>query len=60
MRGYYFITDSELSRAGNESDVRNAVVAGVEVVQYRCKDASTSALFAEADILFHHQGFSLQ
>ena len=25
MKGYYFITDSELSRAGNASDVRNAV-----------------------------------
>lgn len=51
MKGYYFITDSELSRAGNASDVRNAVAAGVEVVQYRRKDASTSALFAEADVL---------
>lgn len=51
MRGYYFVTDSELSRAGNISDVRNAVEAGVEAVQYRRKDASTSVLFAEADIL---------
>jgi thiamine-phosphate pyrophosphorylase len=29
MKGYYFITDSKLSRAGNVSDVQNAVAAGV-------------------------------
>jgi thiamine-phosphate pyrophosphorylase len=51
MKGYCFITDSKLSRAGNVSDVQNAVAAGVEVVQYRRKDASTSELFAEAAIL---------
>ncbi len=51
MKGYYFITDSKLSRAGNVSDVQNAVAAGVEVVQYRRPDASTSELFAEAAVL---------
>jgi thiamine-phosphate pyrophosphorylase len=51
MKGYYFITDSKLSRAGNVSDVQNAVAAGVEAVQYRRKDASTSELFAEAAVL---------
>jgi len=40
-----------LSRAGNVSDVQNAVAAGVEMVQYRRKDASTSELFAEAAVL---------
>ena len=48
MKGYYFITDAKLSRAGNLSDVQNAVAAGVEVVQYRCKEGSTRELFAEA------------
>jgi thiamine-phosphate pyrophosphorylase len=48
MKGYYFITDSHLSRAGNVSDVRNAVAAGVDVIQYRCKDGSTAELYAEA------------
>ncbi len=51
MKGYYFITDSKLSRAGNVSDVQNAVAAGVEVIQYRHKDASTAELFAEAAVL---------
>ena len=51
MKGYYFITDSKLSRAGNVSDVQNAVAAGVEVVQYRRPDASTAELFAEAAVL---------
>ncbi|MGA2785919.1 MAG: thiamine phosphate synthase [Verrucomicrobiota bacterium] len=51
MKGYYFITDSKLSRAGNVSDVQNAVAAGVAVVQYRRPDASTAELFAEAAVL---------
>ncbi len=51
MKGYYFITDSKLSRAGNVSDMQNAVAAGVEVVQYRRPDAPASELFAEAAIL---------
>ena len=51
MKGYYFITDSKLSRAGNVSDVQNAVATGVEVIQYRRKDASTAELFAEAAVL---------
>lgn len=51
MKGYYFITDSKLSRAGNASDVQNAVAAGVEVVQYRCPDATAAELFAEAMVL---------
>jgi thiamine-phosphate pyrophosphorylase len=48
VKGYYFITDSKLSRVGNVSDVQNAVAAGVEAVQYRRPDASTAELFAEA------------
>jgi len=48
MKGYYFITDSGLSRAGNISDVRQAVACGVEVVQYRNKNAETREMFEEA------------
>ena len=48
MKGYYFITDSKLSRAGNESDVLQAVACGVEVVQYRNKNAETRQMYEEA------------
>jgi thiamine-phosphate pyrophosphorylase len=48
MKGYYFITDSALSRAGNASDVRQAVECGVGVVQYRSKGADTRKMYEEA------------
>ena len=48
MRGYYFITEARLSRAGNLSDVASAVAAGVRVVQYREKQGLTFDLVAEA------------
>jgi thiamine-phosphate pyrophosphorylase len=48
MKGYYFITDSGLSRQGNISDVKNALAAGVRVVQYRAKKVSTRLMLAEA------------
>jgi thiamine-phosphate pyrophosphorylase len=48
VKGYYFITDSKLSRAGNESDVRQAVACGVKVVQYRKKNAETRLMYEEA------------
>jgi thiamine-phosphate pyrophosphorylase len=48
MRGLYFITDACLSRKGNISDVRQALKARVEVVQYRDKQKSTRELFEEA------------
>jgi len=48
MRGYYFITDTGLSRGGNVNDVRRALAAGVRIVQYRAKEASTRAMLAEA------------
>lgn len=52
MRGYYFITDRALSVAGNEQDVRAAVAAGVELVQYRAKEAAgTRVLVEEARLL---------
>ena len=48
MRGYYFITDSKLSRAGNFNDVSMAVECGVSVVQYRNKNAKTREMYEEA------------
>lgn len=48
MRGYYFITDSSLSLAGNASDVASAAQAGVDLVQYRRKDGSFRELYQEA------------
>jgi thiamine-phosphate pyrophosphorylase len=48
VKGYYFITDASLSRAGNLSDVKKAVAAGVKVVQYRQKQASAREMYAEA------------
>jgi thiamine-phosphate pyrophosphorylase len=48
VKGYYFITDSKLSRAGNENDVRSAVSCGVEAVQYRNKNAETRQMYEEA------------
>ena len=48
MKGYYFITDSKLSRAGNERDVLSAVSCGVRVVQYRNKNAETRSIYEEA------------
>jgi thiamine-phosphate pyrophosphorylase len=48
IRGFYFITDAGLSRAGNISDVKNALAAGVEVVQYRDKQKSAEGMYEEA------------
>jgi len=48
LKGYYFITDSKLSRAGNTSDVKNALKANVGVVQYREKHKSTREIYEEA------------
>ncbi|NTV27562.1 MAG: thiamine phosphate synthase [Methanothrix sp.] len=48
MKGYYFITDSKLSRAGNAKDVLCAVACGVEVVQYRNKNAESRMMYEEA------------
>jgi thiamine-phosphate pyrophosphorylase len=48
VRGFYFITDASLSRAGNEPDVAAAVAAGVPAVQYRQKQGRAPDLVAEA------------
>jgi thiamine-phosphate pyrophosphorylase len=51
MRGFYFITDTGLSRAGNVKDVRSALTAGVGIVQYRAKETGTRVMLAEAQEL---------
>jgi len=51
MKGYYFITDAGLSRAGSIKDVKNAIKAGVKVVQYRNKNKTTAELYKEAAAL---------
>lgn len=51
MKGYYFITDSGLSRKGNISDVKSAIRAKIEVVQYREKNKSTGEMYEEASKL---------
>ncbi|MBN1532476.1 MAG: thiamine phosphate synthase [Spirochaetes bacterium] len=51
MKGYYFITDASLSRAGNVSDVRAAAAAGVSIVQYRNKSNITRDMYEEAMLL---------
>ena len=48
MKGYYFITDSSLSRAGNISDVKQAEACSVCAVQYRNKNAETREMYIEA------------
>jgi thiamine-phosphate pyrophosphorylase len=48
MRGYYFITDSALSRQGNYRDVQAAVAAGAEFIQYREKRKTTPEMLKEA------------
>ncbi|MCK5708225.1 MAG: thiamine phosphate synthase [Candidatus Aureabacteria bacterium] len=48
INGYYFITDSDLSIAGNLHDVRCAVECDVKIVQYRSKKSTGSELYKEA------------
>ncbi|MCX5779005.1 MAG: thiamine phosphate synthase [Elusimicrobia bacterium] len=48
IRGYYFITDTALTKAGNTADVAAAVAAGAKAVQYRAKNLSTRSMIEEA------------
>jgi thiamine-phosphate pyrophosphorylase len=48
LKGYYFITDPELSQAEVAQDVARALNAGTSIVQYRRKSGSTAALLSEA------------
>ncbi|MFH1767680.1 MAG: thiamine phosphate synthase [Candidatus Omnitrophota bacterium] len=51
IRGYYFITDSRLTKRDILSDVKSALEAKVEVIQYRNKNANTKSLYEEASLL---------
>lgn len=51
IKGYYFITDADLSKRGNISDVKAAIEAGVSVVQYRGKFYNTDQMLEEALLL---------
>jgi len=48
ISGFYFITGRKLSKKGNLEDVKNAVRAGVTVVQYREKEKSAQEMIEEA------------
>lgn len=45
---YYFITDSNLTRKGIYEDVKNALKAGVKIIQYREKNKNTREMYKEA------------
>jgi thiamine-phosphate pyrophosphorylase len=45
---FYLVTDSELSKKGTLSDVKEAVEAGCKIVQYREKNRSTREMISEA------------
>lgn len=47
-KGYYFITDSALSRHGNVFDVKAAVECEVKIVQYRNKTGNARDMYLEA------------
>ena len=46
--GLYFITDSKLTKKTVLEDVKSAIKAGVKLIQYREKDASTKQMIEEA------------
>jgi thiamine-phosphate pyrophosphorylase len=48
MKGYCFITDAKLSKAGNLHDVQCAEDAGVSLIQYRNKNSSSRDMYHEA------------
>ncbi|MCX5681921.1 MAG: thiamine phosphate synthase [Candidatus Omnitrophica bacterium] len=47
-KGFYFITDSLLSKKGNIEDVKSALAAGVSAIQYRNKTNNITAMIREA------------
>ena len=51
ISGFYFITGGDSSRHGDAFDVRAAIGAGVSVVQYRDKNASSAAMYQKARAL---------
>lgn len=51
IKGFYFITDGRLSVSGNLSDIRNAVSAGVKIIQYRRTIETARQAFEECRII---------
>jgi thiamine-phosphate pyrophosphorylase len=51
LKGFYFITDSRLSKRNNIEDVKSAIKGGAEIVQYREKDKNLVEFLAEALVL---------
>lgn len=51
MKGYYFITDNRLSKAGNIKDIQTALDAGTRMVQYRNKTGKALEMYEEALII---------
>lgn len=45
---FYLVTDSELSKKGTLSDVKDAVESGCKIVQYREKTRNTKEMISEA------------
>lgn len=45
---FYLVTDSELSKKGTLSDVKDAVESGCRIIQYREKNKSTKEMVSEA------------
>jgi thiamine-phosphate pyrophosphorylase len=48
INGFYFITGGDLSRRGDLADVLAAMRAGVMIVQYRDKTASSAEMYRKA------------
>jgi thiamine-phosphate pyrophosphorylase len=48
IKGYYFITDSNLTKAGITNDIKSAIDAGVKIFQYREKNKATRLMYEEA------------
>jgi thiamine-phosphate pyrophosphorylase len=48
MKGYYFVSDSMLTAAGMLEDVRSAVKAGTQLIQYREKKTDTANMYKKA------------
>lgn len=51
MKGYYLVTDQNLSVAGALNDAAIAVATGVKIVQYRNKTDLTGRMYQEASAL---------
>ncbi|HNS32301.1 MAG TPA: thiamine phosphate synthase [bacterium] len=46
--GFYFITDSTLTKKGIEEDIREALRAGVKIIQYREKSKTAREMYSES------------